>query len=439
MSGISSAGITGWALARTLTSPAALPLPKCWQSSDMRRESLICGWWRDMALCPANVISLCTGGGGLDLGLELAVPDARTVCMVEREAFAVAHLVAAMWSGLMAECPVWSDVTTFNGRPWRGTVDWVIGGIPCQPHSAAGKRLGRDDERDLWADARRIIVQSRPQWVLIENVEGMLSTGGAQRVVNDLERLGFIVEGGLFSAAEVGFTHQRKRVFILAYSGNKRRQQDARSASGDEGAHGRWAQDDNQPECGSAGMAYARRTRSTAGLSGPHSRHEGDAGQPLDRGDGLENPARGGGGLHPRSRPAGIGEADAGGAGGDVEHADGAEWRAEHDSRGRLAQRADGLSQRKESAGGPPLPSDFPLSPPGPGDIEGWRAVLKRAPELEPAVCRVADGMASRVDRLRMLGNGVHPLAAAYAIRTLVNRIDARCPGAAELVVRAAA
>lgn len=176
----------------------------------------------DVAVRPGNlnVISLCTGGGGLDLGLELAIPTARPVLCVEREAFAVAHLVAAMQQGWLAEAPVWSDVTTLSGRQWRGRVDGVIGGIPCQPHSLAGRRGGSDDERDLWSDARRIIVQSGAWWVLIENVRGMLSAKpgldpGALRVRRDLQRLGFRVEAGLFTAAEVGASHERERLFIL--------------------------------------------------------------------------------------------------------------------------------------------------------------------------------------------------------------------------------
>ena len=143
-----------------------------------------------------NVISLCTGGGGLDLGLELAMPTARGVVFVEREAFAVAHLVAAMQQGFLASAPVWSDVTTFDGRPWRGVVDCLIGGIPCQPHSLAGRRLGEEDERDVWSDVRRIIVQSRVRVVFIENVRGMLSSGGALRIWRDVRRLGFAVEPG---------------------------------------------------------------------------------------------------------------------------------------------------------------------------------------------------------------------------------------------------
>lgn len=170
---------------------------------------------------PIRYGSICTGGGGLDLGFELAFGDARPAFMVEREAFAAAHLVSAMQSGLMAKTPLWSDAKTFNGRPWRGAVDCLIGGIPCQPHSAAGLRLGEDDERDLWPNFRRILVQSGAPVCLIENVAGMLTASdgrmpGAERVRRDLQRLGFVVEGGLFSAAEVGASHERARVFILA-------------------------------------------------------------------------------------------------------------------------------------------------------------------------------------------------------------------------------
>ncbi|RYG87497.1 MAG: DNA cytosine methyltransferase [Alphaproteobacteria bacterium] len=104
----------------------------------------------------------------------------------------------------------------FDGRAWRGAVDGVIGGIPCQPHSLAGKRLEREDSRYLWSTARRIIVQSGAWFVLIENVEEMLSSGGAERVYRDLGRLGFAREVGLFTAAEVGASHQRGRTFILS-------------------------------------------------------------------------------------------------------------------------------------------------------------------------------------------------------------------------------
>lgn len=313
-----------------------------------------------------DVISLCTGGGGLDLGIELAVPGARAVCMVEREAFAVAHLVSAMEEGLMAPCPVWSDARTFDGRPWRGLVDGLIGGIPCQPHSLAGRKRGSLDERDLWSPTRRIIAQARPWFVLIENVAGMLSPGadeiaGAERVWRDLRRLGFAVEGGLFTASEVGAPHERERLFILGVA-----------------------------DCYDAGL-------------------EGH-GRPVER----------------------AGECASGPRGGELEHAalDGRrEGRTEPAIRsgGSPAAGADGAVANAGSLG---------LFPPGPRDLDAWREVLARTPHLEPAVRGLADGLAAtRIDWLRLLGNGVVPLQAAYAIRTLAARLAARgSAGAARLV-----
>ena len=78
-----------------------------------------------------NIISLCAGIGGLDLGLGIAVPDARTVCYVEREIAACAILAARMADGSLESAPIWSDLTTFDGEPWRGSVDCVIAGLPC--------------------------------------------------------------------------------------------------------------------------------------------------------------------------------------------------------------------------------------------------------------------------------------------------------------------
>lgn len=84
-----------------------------------------------MDTCPFNVLSLCSGVGGLDLGLHLAVPAARTVCYIEREAYCCEILVERMEEGGLAEAPVWSNLRTFDGKPWRGVVDCVTAGYPC--------------------------------------------------------------------------------------------------------------------------------------------------------------------------------------------------------------------------------------------------------------------------------------------------------------------
>lgn len=393
-----------------------------------------------------DVISLCTGGGGLDLGLELALPGARSVVMVEREAFAVAHLVAAMRAGLLAECPLWDDVRTFDGRPWRGLVDGVVGGIPCQPHSLAGRKRGSLDERDLWSAARRIVVASRPRFVLIENVAGMLAAGadeiaGAERVWRDLRRLGFAVEGGLFSAAEIGASHERERVFILGVA----------DAGGQRGAIGfpakaKWK--------GTAELDDHRNVVADADVSG----FRGRRGHPRA----VQRPDADRRGAELRGRHsaggAGIALGDADGASapevGEGDAAVCAGW-AEQPARHRAAGGTDvadasiargGAVSARPRRPGPadPDPDGAGLFPPGPADVDRWRDILARAPELEPAVRRMADGVAARldlagphaarVDRLRLLGNGVVPLAAAHAIRTLLARLAARgAPGAAEL------
>lgn len=108
-----------------------------------------------------DILSICTGGAGLDLGIELAISSARSVCVVEWEAFAVAHLVSAMEQGLLYLALVWSDARTLNGRGWRGCMDGLIGSILYQPHSLAGCKLGNLDERDLFSAMDGFLVRSR--------------------------------------------------------------------------------------------------------------------------------------------------------------------------------------------------------------------------------------------------------------------------------------
>jgi len=165
---------------------------------------------------PVTHISLCAGYGGIDLGLKRAIPSLRTVAFSEIEAFACANLVAKMEAGCLDPAPIWTDVKTFPWSEFHGKVDILSGGYPCQPFSAAGKRLGKDDPRHLWpwiADGIRVL---QPALCFFENVEGHISLG-LRDVIGELEESGYRTTWGLFSAAEVGAPHQRKRVFILAH------------------------------------------------------------------------------------------------------------------------------------------------------------------------------------------------------------------------------
>ena len=164
-----------------------------------------------------NVLSLCSGGGGLDLGLGLAVPDARVVCYVENEAFACEVLASQMDAGNLDQAPIWTDLRSFDGEPWRDVVDCVAGGFPCQPHSIAGSKLGKEDPRNLWPEVHGIVQAVRPAFVFFENVPNILNTIYSE-IREDLREIGYRVEQGIFSAEEVGGPHLRKRLFILGYN-----------------------------------------------------------------------------------------------------------------------------------------------------------------------------------------------------------------------------
>ena len=121
----------------------------------------------------------------------------------------------------MDAAPIWTNLKTFPWEEFRDKVDILSGGYPCQPFSAAGKRLGRDDPRHLWPWIADGIRTMRPRICFFENVEGHISLG-LREVISELESIGYKATWGIFSAREVGAPHQRKRVFILAYDQRQR-------------------------------------------------------------------------------------------------------------------------------------------------------------------------------------------------------------------------
>jgi len=164
-----------------------------------------------------TVIAFCAGYGGIERGLDLAGVEHRVIAYVEIEAFAIANLVNKMETGQLRPAPIYTDLKTFPAKLFRGRVDIITGGYPCQPFSAAGNRLGADDPRHLWPHIRRHIKSIRPVRCFFENVEGHISLG-LSSVISDLEEDGYRTTWGIFSAREVGAPHQRKRVYILANS-----------------------------------------------------------------------------------------------------------------------------------------------------------------------------------------------------------------------------
>jgi len=174
-----------------------------------------------------NGFSICTGIGGLDLGIHLAARtlgiEYRTAVYLERETYCVEVLKRRIAEKALDDAPVWDDITTFDGKPWRGIVDLIHAGLPCQPYSVAGKRQGDKDERYIWDDFFRIVREVQPSLVFLENVSGLLAW--FQPIGEELSAMGFCFEAGLFTAAEVGAPHKRERLFILAYCDDTRFQE----------------------------------------------------------------------------------------------------------------------------------------------------------------------------------------------------------------------
>lgn len=330
-----------------------------------------------LATRPFNGLALCAGVGGLDLGLKLAVPTYRAVCYVEREAYAAATIVARMEDAALEQAPIWDDVTTFDARPWRGIVDILTAGFPCQPFSQAGKLRGLSDERWLWTDILRIIDECGPERIFFENVPG-LRKAGLRSIVRDLAARGYRVEWDMFSAQGVGAPHLRKRLFVLAHRDGAGRATFGVTASGDPS------------------------TTEPRGEPEPVSRAA------LEHADEF-----------PTWPPSAAGDA-AGNVADDESNVEphGAEQEESEQLRSGILSASVAGGTGGEIGG-------RPLFPPRPDDLHTWGTVLTENPALEPAVCGMAYGTSERMDRLRACGNGVVPLAAAYAYRTLSARIGA--------------
>jgi len=174
-----------------------------------------------------TVLDCFSGYGGFGLGLRLAYPDAdfRTVAYIEWDKFCQRVIQARIEDGHLDDAPIWDDIKSFDGKPWRGTVDIATAGFPCQPHSIAGLRKianGLSDERNLWPDTLRIIREVAPRLVILENVPGILVGGDGRppyggTVVGELAEAGYDAEWRVVSAADAGAPHLRRRWWLLAY------------------------------------------------------------------------------------------------------------------------------------------------------------------------------------------------------------------------------
>lgn len=166
-----------------------------------------------MATRPRELSLFSGAGGGLLATKHLL--GFKAVCYVEREPYCVEVIKARIRDGFLDDAPIWDDVTTFDGRPWRGCVDIVTAGFPCQPFSTASR--GKKVAEDLWPMVERVVDQCRPAWVFAENVQaepiGVAATG--------LEAMGYTPQCIPLSARDLGADHIRRRYWMAAHADNQ--------------------------------------------------------------------------------------------------------------------------------------------------------------------------------------------------------------------------
>ena len=414
------------------------------------------------------------------MGIGLAVPGFHARAYVEWEQHPRDTLVAAMRAGYLAHAPIWDDLTTFGARPLAGAIDTLLAGYPCQPFSAAGQRKGADDERHLWPHVARVARELGDglRWIILENVAGHVSLG-LEAVLRELWDMGFTPAAGLFTAAEVGAPHKRERIFIVAYRDNQEQCPDGlQSDTGSDGRNdtgrgGGAALGDTGPD------ADARRLEPGAnrGSAGDRETDREERQRLWDRSGGAVDDVDHTAGARRDDARCGP---DANSGGGQRLSGAGCDELADTGQPGPQGREQPGSPDERHGspAHGSVAQLRRPfLFPPGPTDRDAWGITILGAPGLAPSIdrrgavqaaahglatllaadaaegvqpgaggmegagelatlgrqtrealdraasqssfCRTSYGVTSRSRALRLLGNGVCPLVAGYAFRTL--------------------
>jgi DNA (cytosine-5)-methyltransferase 1 len=158
-------------------------------------------------------VEICAGAGGQALGIEMAGFNHVALIEIDREAQNTLKLNRPAWNVLEN-----GDVREFSGIPYKG-IALLSGGVPCPPFSRAGKQLGKQDERDLFPEAVRLVDEIRPAAVMLENVRGFLDAvfdDYRAKLVRNLKRLGYVAEWRLLNASDFGVPQLRPRVVFVA-------------------------------------------------------------------------------------------------------------------------------------------------------------------------------------------------------------------------------
>ena len=330
-----------------------------------------------------NELALFAGAGGGILGGKLL--GWRTVCAVEWEAYPASVLCARQNDGLLESFPIWDDIQTFDGKPWRGIVDVISGGFPCQDISAAGKGAGIDGKRSgMWGEMARVVGEVRPKYVFVEN-SPMLVNRGLERVIGDLTKIGYDTKWVVMGAADVGANHQRDRIWIVgkAQSSNANLQ----STYAEQECKHDWSKESSRSRTREMGASDAEETN----VSDTESCRSGRITREFQTQDEQQKTKR---------QKEWLWQFDNASESNDMAHARCELWdernTAELDAKEKIGTSSSILNQ----------PS-------------GERFGTKQWWETEPNVGRMVNGLAAGVDRLKAIGNGQVPLCAATAWRVL--------------------
>jgi DNA (cytosine-5)-methyltransferase 1 len=161
-----------------------------------------------------NILDLCSGIGGFSLALKWLVGGFKTVGYIEIDRYCREVLRQRIRDGFLDDAPIFHDLRTFSGEQYRGKVDIITAGFPCQPFSIAGKRKGEADERNLWPDVGRVIREVRPPHVFLENVPELLK-GYWWTVLAGLAKEGYRLEWSLVRPD--GAHYSGWRLFLAAH------------------------------------------------------------------------------------------------------------------------------------------------------------------------------------------------------------------------------
>ena len=327
-------------------------------------------------------LDLFSGIGGFALAAQWVWGDEHEIISFCDNDKAAQVVLSKHWPGV----PIHDDIKTLDATKWRGTIDLVTGGFPCQPFSCAGKRRGAADDRAIWPEMLRVIDECQPRWVLGENVPGIIGME-LDRVLADLERAGYEARTLIVPACAVDAPHIRARVWIVARREGERGRRISRAMA----AENRFVyEQETQIRSEAHTIEYSRQDVADAPREGlERAIAEGSIRAErlsTECGD-VPNAASAECERCRRARERGPGFADGGEV---VPDATGKQ-------NGRLQQRSIQANACDDCDRG--------------GEAATW--------PTEPALGRVAHGVPYRVDRLRLLGNAIVPQVAAEIFKAM--------------------